>query len=76
VDAVRTLPATAIKDVGPRSAFGRALGRRTVADVAAMAKDAFTAEMRGRVTSTPAAEVERRAAELWTRARTITGTNP
>jgi hypothetical protein len=70
-NAVVGLPATALKDVGARSAFGRALGRRTVAEVAAMERDVFVAEMRRAVTTAAPEEVEARARDVWTRARTI-----
>ena len=69
--AARRMRATAIRGVSPRSALGRALGKRTIEDVAGQPKADFIAEMRGLIPAASRREVEKQAGEIWTRADQI-----
>ncbi len=72
--ALATLPATALQGVSTRSPLGRAIARMKIADVANVSKDEFLATVR-RAVPRPAnrEDLERRAGELWERARNVPG---
>jgi hypothetical protein len=72
--AVADLPATALRGVGRGSVLGRALGGMRLAHVADRPREEFIAEI-ARAARRPAdrPDLERRAAEIWTRAREALG---
>jgi hypothetical protein len=72
--ALGTLPATALQGISARSELGRAVANMKIADITALSRDEFVATVRRAVPrSADREDLERRATELWERARKVLG---
>ncbi len=72
--ALGTLPASALHGISPRSELGRAVANMKIADITGLSRDDFLATVRRAVPRPADREaLERRATELWERARNVPG---